>query len=93
MRVPGVAGFRLDMRETGARGRIRNADEMVARRALNLPAGIARVATQRLITMGTIEFEFVGAHSLHPIMRKPGSKSIWYIYSYFWGAEYACSLE
>ena len=62
MRIPGVAGFRLHMGETGARWRIGNADEVLAGGALNLPAGVARVALQRLITIGTIEFEFVGVH-------------------------------
>jgi hypothetical protein len=66
MCIPGAAGFRLDVRETGARRRIGDADEMLAGRALNLPAGVARVALQRLITVGTVEFEFVRVHRLHP---------------------------
>jgi hypothetical protein len=66
MCIPGAAGFRLDMRETGALRRIGDADEMLAGRALNLPAGVARVALQRLITVGTVEFEFGLAHRLHP---------------------------
>jgi hypothetical protein len=64
------------MREAGARGRIGNADEMLAGRTLNLPTGELGFALQRLIAVGTIEFEFVCAHKLHPIMRKPGTKSI-----------------
>jgi hypothetical protein len=66
MCIPGAAGFRLDMRETGALRRIGDADEMLAGRALNLPAGVAQVALQRLITVGTVEFEFVRVHRLHP---------------------------
>ncbi len=69
MRVPSMAGYRLHMGEAGARRRIGNADKMLARRTLNLPAGIARVALQRLIAVGTIEFKLVGVHRLPPIMR------------------------
>ena len=58
MGVPGVAGFRLHVGEAGARRRIGNADKMLAGRALNLPAGVARVALQRLIAVGAVEFEF-----------------------------------
>jgi hypothetical protein len=53
------------MREAGARRRIGNTDEMLARRTLNLPPGVARVAFQGLIAMGTIKFEFGCAHHLH----------------------------
>jgi hypothetical protein len=66
MRVPGAAGFRLDLGETGARRWIGNANEMLAGRTLNLPPGVARVALQRLIAVGTVEFKFVRAHWLHP---------------------------
>jgi hypothetical protein len=52
--------------ETGACWRIGNVDEMLAGRTLNLPAGVARVALQRLIAVGTIEFKFIRAHRLHP---------------------------
>ena len=65
MRGPSLAGFRLDVGEAGARRRIGDADEMLASRALNLPSGVARVALQRLVTVGTVEFEFVRAHRLH----------------------------
>ena len=58
MRRPGLAGFRLNMGEASAGRRIGNADEMLAGRALNLPSGMARVALQRLVAVGTIEFEF-----------------------------------
>jgi len=57
MRGPGLAGLRLDVGETGARRRTGNADEMLAGRALNLPAGVTGIALQRLIAVGTIEFE------------------------------------
>ena len=59
MRGPGLTGFRLDVGEAGARRRIGNADEMLAGRALNLPAGMAGIALQRLVAVGTVEFEFV----------------------------------
>ena len=77
MRGPSLAGFRLDMGEAGARRWIGNADEMVASRALNLPTRVARVALQRLIAVGTIEFEFGLAHSLHLFMRKRCAESMW----------------
>ena len=63
MRVPGSAGFRLDVGESGAGRRIGNADEMLAGRALDLPSGVARFAGQRLVAMGTIELEFSRVHS------------------------------
>jgi len=65
MRRPGLAVFRLDLGEAGAGGRIGDADEMITGRALNLPAGELRFALQRLITVGTIEFEIVCVHRLH----------------------------
>jgi hypothetical protein len=55
---PSLAGFRLDVRETGARWRVRDADQMVAGGTLNLPAGMARIALQRLVAVRTIKFEF-----------------------------------
>jgi hypothetical protein len=64
MRGPGLARFRLDVSETGARRRVRDADQMVAGGTLNLPAGMARIALQRLVAMGTIKFEFVRVHSI-----------------------------
>jgi hypothetical protein len=66
MRRPGLAVFWLDMREAGARRRVWNTDEVVAGRTLNLPTGKLRFALQRLVAVGTIKFEFVCAHSLHP---------------------------
>jgi hypothetical protein len=71
------------MGETGARRRIWDADEVVAGRALDLPAGELRLALQRLVAVGTVEFEFVRVHSLLPIMRQPGAKSISKINLYF----------
>ena len=76
MRGPSLAGFRVDMGEAGARRRIGNADEMVASGALNLPARVAGIALQRLVAVGTVEFEFGVAHSLHLFMRKPTTKSM-----------------
>jgi hypothetical protein len=60
------------MGEPGTRRRIGNADEMLAGRALNLPASVAWVAFQRLITVGTIEFELRCAHKLHPYHAQTG---------------------
>jgi len=64
MRGPGLAGFRLNLSKTHASRWIRDADEMLAGRALNLATGELRFATQRLIAVGTVKFEFVGVHSL-----------------------------
>ena len=77
MRGPSLAAFRVDMGEAGARRRIGNADEMVASRALNLPARVAGIALQRLVAVGTVEFEFGVAHRLPLFMRKPTAKSTW----------------
>jgi hypothetical protein len=74
MRVPSAAGFRLDVGETGARRRIWNANEVVAGRAFNLATSVTRVAFQRLIAVGTIEFEFVCVHSLHRHHAQTGRK-------------------
>jgi hypothetical protein len=65
MGVPCAAGLRLHVGETSARWRIGDANEVVAARALNLPAGELRFALQWLVTVGTVEFEFVRAHRLH----------------------------
>ena len=59
MRRPSLAGLRLDVRETSTRRRVGDADQMIAGGTLNLPAGVARIALQRLIAVGTIKFEFV----------------------------------
>ena len=67
MRVPSVPGLRLDVREPGARRRIRDADEMLAGRALDLPSSELRFAFQRLIAVGTVEFEFIGSHKSYPL--------------------------
>ncbi len=63
MRVPGAAGFRLDVREAGASGRVRDADEMMAGRAFDLPARELRLAAQRLVAMRTVKLEFVRVHN------------------------------
>jgi hypothetical protein len=60
--------------ETGACRRIGNADEHVAGGTLNLPTGELRFALQRLITVGTIEFEFVCVHGLHLHHAQTGGK-------------------
>lgn len=74
MRVPGMAGLRLHVRETRTGRRVGDADENVAPGTLNLPARKARVAFQRLVAVGTVEFEFV--HGLHPYVRKLTAKSM-----------------
>jgi hypothetical protein len=74
MRGPGLAMFRLDVSKAGARRRVRDADEMVARRALNLPARELRFTFQRLVAVGTIKLEFVRVHSLHLHHAQTGRK-------------------
>lgn len=66
MRGPGLAGFRLHMGETHARRRIRDADEVIAGRALDLASGELGLALQRLVTAGAVEFEFVCVHMSQP---------------------------
>ena len=80
---PGLPGFGLDMGETGAGRGIRDPDEMLAGGALNLPPRVARVAFQRLIAVGTIEFEFVRAHRLHPDYTQTGPQKYNRIINYY----------
>src|SRR5262245_9648719 len=49
---------------------------MLASRALNLAAGIVRFALQWLITVDTVEFEFISIHSLYTHKRKRPTKSM-----------------
>jgi hypothetical protein len=74
MRGPRLAGLRLDVGESGARRRVGNADKMIAGRALDLPAGVARVALQGLVAVGTVEFEFIRTHKLLPHHAPTGLK-------------------
>jgi hypothetical protein len=75
--VPGAARLWLDMRKAGAGRRAGNANKVVASGTLNLPPRVARVALQRLVAVGTIEFEFRGVHTLSShSMRKAIGKSI-----------------
>jgi hypothetical protein len=64
VRVPSPPGFGLHLGETGARRRIGYADEMLAGGTLNLTPRVARLALQRLITVGTVKFELSCAHNL-----------------------------
>lgn len=75
-RIPRVAGFRLDVRVAHARRWIGNADQVFAGRALDLPAREVRFALERLITAGTVEFEFVGVHGLCRDKRNHREKSM-----------------
>lgn len=43
-RVPGASGFRLDMRETCARWRFGDPDQVLTRRTLHLATGVTGVA-------------------------------------------------
>jgi hypothetical protein len=65
MRGPGLAGLRLDVRETSACRWARDTDEMLAGWTLNLPASVARVALQWLIAVGAVKLEVGGIHKLY----------------------------
>ena len=66
MSGPGLAGFQLHLGEAHASGRVRDADEVVARRALDLASGELRLTLQRLVAVGAVEFEFVCVHKSQP---------------------------
>ena len=67
MRVPSAAGFRLHMREPGARRRIGDSDEVIAGGTLNLPPGKLGFALQRLVAMRAVKLEFICVHKLLPL--------------------------
>ena len=54
------------MRESRARRRIGNLDDVIACRTLNLPPRVTRIALQRLVAVGTVELEIVRAYDLSP---------------------------
>src|SRR4029434_5889344 len=83
MGVPSVPRFRLDMGKPGACARIGNADQMLAGRALNLPAREMSFALQRLIAVGTVELEFRCGHRLCLHKRRNRGKRISKISPYF----------
>jgi uncharacterized ParB-like nuclease family protein len=62
------------MGEAGAGRGSWNADQMLAARALDLPAGVAGIALQGLIAVGAVEFEFTGCHRFHLCKRKEREK-------------------
>lgn len=63
-RIPRMPGLRLDLSEAHPRRRIGDADEVFAGRALDLSPGELRLAFERLIAVGTVEFEFGFTHRL-----------------------------
>jgi hypothetical protein len=77
MGIPGMPDLRFDVRKPGAGRGIGDSDQVMARRALDLATSVARIALQGLITVGAVEFEFIGGHSLHSFMRKAGAKVCW----------------
>lgn len=89
MRIPRAARFRRDVSKPRAGRRIGDAYQMLARRALNLPARKLRLALQWLVAVGTIEFEFARAHGLCLHKRSLPGKSIPKIYPYFLPTEFA----
>jgi hypothetical protein len=64
------------MRKTSARGRIGDANQVLAGGTLNLPPGRNRFTLQRLVAMLAMKFQFGVIHKLHPYMRNPGPKSM-----------------
>ena len=66
MGIPGAAGLRLNVSEACAWRGIWNADQHMAAGAFDLAAGVAGIAFQGLITVGTIEFEIGVAHIISP---------------------------
>ena len=79
MRVPGVAGFGLHVGKPGACRRVGNANKMIAGGALDLPAGVAGIALQRLVAVRTVELEIGLTHRL---LRDHAQKRPWkYLYN------------
>jgi hypothetical protein len=76
MGVPSVPRLGRDMGEPGARRRIRDANEMLTGRALNLSAGEMDFALQRLVAVGAVKFEFRCCHRFYLHKRKSRGKSI-----------------
>jgi hypothetical protein len=77
MRIPGASGFGVYVGEACARRRIRNADQNMAAGTFNLASGVAGIAFQGLVAMGTVEFEIRVTHILTLNMRKRFPKSMW----------------
>src|SRR6266853_2067085 len=61
-RIPSPSTLAWDTRETAARRRVGNIDEVIARGALNLPARELHFTFQVLLAMRALEFELVGSH-------------------------------
>ena len=60
--VPGFAPLARDMSVTKALGRVRNIDQMITGRTLDLPTGKLRVALEMLFAMRALKFKFVFGH-------------------------------
>jgi hypothetical protein len=65
MRIPGASRFRRNLGKAHPGWRIGNADQVLARQALNLPTRKLRFALERLIAVCAIEFEFGCVHGFH----------------------------
>ena len=76
MGVPSVPRLGRDMGEPGSRRRIRDANEMLTGRALNLPAREMDFALQRLVAVRTVKLEFRCCHRFYLHKRKSRVKSI-----------------
>ena len=71
----GPSGLRFYIGVRGISRRIWDADDLLAAGAFDLVARKPGVATQRLVAVVTVEFEFVGIH-VHPVMRNPSTNSM-----------------
>jgi hypothetical protein len=87
--IPRLAGFRFDVGKPHAGRRIGDANQVLAGGALNLPAGELGFALQRLVAVGTVEFEFVGVHSLWLNKRNRRKKNMPKFHPYFLPTESA----
>ena len=81
------------MGEPHACGRVGNADQVVARRAFDLAAGISRIAFQGLVAMSAVELEFGCVYRLHPLHAQTGLQEYIEPTIYFLGADCACKTH
>ena len=62
-RIPSPPALAWDTRETAARWRVGNINQVITSGALNLPAGELHFTFQMLFAMRALKFELVGSHS------------------------------
>jgi hypothetical protein len=86
VRIPGVARFQRDVRKALSGRRIGDTDEVLTGWTLDLSTGELHFTFQRLITVGAIEFEFVGVHRLCPLKRNRAGESMLQFFSILFGS-------